>query len=56
MAEEVETIIGIDCQDAVRASAKGGIAIKEILREIVKKVSPAVPKTNAPGAPMQGLI
>eukprot|EP00670_Eutreptiella_braarudii_P000335 CAMPEP_0174292372 /NCGR_PEP_ID=MMETSP0809-20121228/35224_1 /TAXON_ID=73025 ORGANISM="Eutreptiella gymnastica-like, Strain CCMP1594" /NCGR_SAMPLE_ID=MMETSP0809 /ASSEMBLY_ACC=CAM_ASM_000658 /LENGTH=797 /DNA_ID=CAMNT_0015392399 /DNA_START=88 /DNA_END=2481 /DNA_ORIENTATION=+ len=56
VAEEVETIIGLDCQDAVRASAKAGIGITEILEEIVEKVPPPVPKNDAPDAPLRALI
>lgn len=38
VAAEIEEIIGIEAQDAVRASAKSGIGIKETLEEIVKSV------------------
>jgi len=36
--EQIEDITGIDCTDAILASAKEGIRIREILEEIVKKV------------------
>ncbi|TCS39806.1 translation elongation factor 4 [Reinekea marinisedimentorum] len=38
VASEIEEIIGIEAHDAVRASAKSGIGIKETLEEIVKMV------------------
>ena len=36
--QEVEDVIGLDASDAVLASAKNGIGIKEILEQIVQKV------------------
>ncbi len=36
--QEIEDIIGLDASEAVLASAKAGIGIKEILEQIVKKV------------------
>ncbi|WP_256760161.1 translation elongation factor 4 [Cohnella sp. WQ 127256] len=36
--QEVEDVIGLDTSDAVLASAKNGIGIKEILEQIVQKV------------------
>ncbi|NTU42396.1 MAG: elongation factor 4 [Nitrospirales bacterium] len=38
--EQIEEAIGIDCTDAILASAKEGVGIKEILEAIVKKVPP----------------
>jgi GTP-binding protein LepA len=38
--EQIEDAIGIDCSEAVLASAKEGIGTKEILEAIVKKVPP----------------
>jgi len=38
--EEIEEIIGLDTSDAVSASAKDGIGIREILETIVRKVPP----------------
>jgi GTP-binding protein LepA len=38
VAAEIEEIIGIEAQDAVRASAKSGIGIQETLEEIVRAV------------------
>ncbi|MFZ5998389.1 MAG: translation elongation factor 4 [Nitrospirota bacterium] len=42
--EQVEEVIGIDCSEAILASAKEGIGTKEILEAIVKKIPP--PKGN----------
>ncbi|HWR78411.1 MAG TPA: translation elongation factor 4 [Thiobacillus sp.] len=53
VAEEIEDIIGIDAADAVRASAKTGIGILEILEVVVKQV-PA-PRGNG-DAPLKALI
>jgi GTP-binding protein LepA len=52
-AAEVEEVIGIDASQAVRASAKTGLGIDEILEAIVAKVPP--PKGD-PKAPLQALI
>ncbi|MDA9556325.1 translation elongation factor 4 [Vibrio sp.] len=38
VAEEIEDIIGIDAIDAVRASAKTGIGIEDVLEDIVSKI------------------
>jgi GTP-binding protein LepA len=38
--EQIEDAIGIDCSEAILASAKEGIGTKEILEAIVKKVPP----------------
>jgi GTP-binding protein LepA len=51
--EQIEQLIGLDASEAILASAKNGIGIKEILEEIVKKV-PA-PKGD-PNAPLRALI
>lgn len=37
---EVEDVIGLDCSDAVEASAKTGIGIEELLEQIVTKLPP----------------
>jgi len=48
VSEEIEDIVGIDATDAVRASAKTGIGITEILEDVVKKVPPPRGKEDAP--------
>ncbi len=53
VAKEIEEIIGIDASNAVRASAKAGIGITEILEQIVELVPP--PQGN-PDGPLQALI
>ncbi len=50
---EIEEIIGIDAQDAVRVSAKTGENVPELLEAIVERI-PA-PKGD-PAAPLQALI
>jgi GTP-binding protein LepA len=50
---EIEDIIGIPAHDAVRASAKTGVGIADILESIVQRI-PA-PKGDA-GAPLKALI
>ena len=52
-AAEVEDVIGIDASDAVRASAKTGLGIDEILEAVVAKIPPPV---GDPTAPLQALI
>jgi GTP-binding protein LepA len=37
---EVEEVIGLDCSEAISASAKAGIGIREILEAVVKRVPP----------------
>ena len=46
--QEIEEIIGIDAQDAVRASAKTGIGIADILESIVKRIPSPKGDANAP--------
>ncbi len=53
VAKEIEEIIGIDASQAVRASAKAGIGITEILEQIVELV-PA--PQGDPEGPLQALI
>ncbi|MCC6173572.1 MAG: elongation factor 4 [Gammaproteobacteria bacterium] len=50
---EIEEIIGIEAQDAVRVSAKTGENVPELLEEIVRRIPP--PKGD-PAAPLQALI
>ncbi|GJM05752.1 MAG: elongation factor 4 [marine bacterium B5-7] len=50
---EIEEIIGIDAQEALRVSAKSGEGVKELLEELVIKIPP--PKGNTEG-PLKALI
>jgi len=45
--QEIEDVIGLDASEAVLASAKAGIGIKEILEQIVKKVPPPIGDSEA---------
>jgi len=45
---EIEDIIGIDASEAVKASAKAGIGIKEILEAIVKRMPAPVGSADKP--------
>ncbi|MEN9794978.1 MAG: hypothetical protein RJA17_1518, partial [Pseudomonadota bacterium] len=51
--EEIEDVIGLPAQDAIRCSAKTGEGVRDILEMIVAKISP--PKGD-PEAPLQALI
>ncbi|WP_068774331.1 translation elongation factor 4 [Paenibacillus sp. FJAT-26967] len=51
--QEVEDVIGLDASDAVLASAKAGIGIKEILEQVCQKV-PA--PQGDPDEPLKALI
>ncbi|CAH8709073.1 translation elongation factor 4 [Paenibacillus thiaminolyticus] len=51
--QEIEDVIGLDCSNAVLASAKSGIGIREILEQIVREV-PA--PTGDPEEPLKALI
>ncbi|XP_015688460.2 translation factor GUF1 homolog, chloroplastic [Oryza brachyantha] len=53
VAQEIEEIIGMDCSNAIRCSAKEGIGITEILDAIVTKVPP--PQDTAK-SPLRALI
>jgi GTP-binding protein LepA len=52
-AAEIEDVIGIDASGAIRASAKTGLGIDEILEAIVARIPP--PRGD-PDAPLQALI
>jgi len=51
--QEIEDVIGLDASEAVLASAKAGIGIKEILEQVVKQVPPP---TGDPDEPLKALI
>jgi len=51
--EEIEQIIGLDCSNAILASAKEGIGIDEILEAIVQRVPPP---RNTIDDPLRALI
>jgi len=51
--EEIETVVGLDATEALMVSAKQGIGIEDVFREIIKKV-PA-PK-GSPTAPLRALV
>ncbi|BBN18011.1 GTP-binding protein LepA [Marchantia polymorpha subsp. ruderalis] len=53
VAQEIEEIVGLDCTDAIRCSAKAGIGINEILESIIQKIPP--PKDTA-AEPLRALI
>ncbi|SFL33475.1 GTP-binding protein LepA [Paenibacillus sp. 1_12] len=46
--QEIEDVIGLDTSEAVLASAKAGIGIKEILEQVVKKVPAPSGDTDQP--------
>jgi GTP-binding protein LepA len=50
---EIEDVIGIDAQEAVRCSAKTGMGVEDVLESLIQKVPP--PKGDA-SAPLQALI
>ncbi len=51
--KEIEDVVGLDTSEAVMASAKSGIGIKDLLEEIVKKVPAPTGDVNKP---LKGLI
>ncbi|OVA12801.1 Translation elongation factor EFG [Macleaya cordata] len=53
VSQEVEEIIGLDCSNAIRCSAKEGVGITEILNAIVKRIPP--PQDTAKN-PLRALI
>ena len=53
VAEEIETVLAIDATEAIRASAKEGIGVREILEAIVRKVPPP---EGDPAKPFRALV
>ena len=51
--QEIEDIIGIDARDAVRASAKTGLGIDDILEQVIARIPPP---QGDPDAPLKALI
>jgi GTP-binding protein LepA len=51
--EEIEDVIGIDAHDAVRASAKTGEGVPEIIEAVIAKIPPP---TGSAAEPLQALI
>jgi len=54
VVREVEEVIGLDCSDAVLASAKAGIGIHDMLESIVRKVPP--PAEESRSKPLRALV
>ncbi len=51
--QEIEDVIGIDAQDAIRASAKTGEGIDDILEAVIARIPPP---QGDPAAPLKALI
>ena len=51
--EEIEDVIGIDAEDAPQISAKSGLNVEQVLKQIVEKIPSPEGDKNAP---LQGLI
>jgi GTP-binding protein LepA len=52
---EVEDVVGLDCSEAIAASAKEGIGITDILEAVVKRVPPPVSEAGDEG-PLRALV
>ncbi len=46
--EEIEDVIGIDAQNAVRCSAKTGEGVEDVLEAVIAMIPPPAGKTNGP--------
>ncbi|TAF53294.1 MAG: elongation factor 4 [Oscillatoriales cyanobacterium] len=53
VAAEIEEVIGLDCSNAIHASAKAGIGIEDILEALVTRVPPPA---NTIDKPLRALI
>ncbi len=51
--QEIEDVIGLDASEAVKASAKEGIGIEEILEAVVARIPPP---RSVQGAPLKALL
>ena len=51
--KQIDEVLGLDPEEAILASAKEGIGIKEILEAIVKKIPPP---SGSPDKPLKALI
>lgn len=57
VAKEIEDIVGIEAQDAVRCSAKSGIGIQDVLERIIAQIpAPSDVQELDDDAPLQALI
>ena len=48
VATEIEEVVGLDCSDVIKASAKAGIGIEDILESIVNHVPPPEDTVDKP--------
>ena len=48
MKREVEEVVGLDCSNAILASAKQGIGIHELLEAIVERIAPPANRVDCP--------
>jgi GTP-binding protein LepA len=48
VAQEIEEVVGLDCHNIIKASAKAGIGIDEILESIVNQVPPPQDTVDKP--------
>ena len=48
VAQEIEDVIGLDATDAIRASAKQGVGIEEMLEQVVELVPPPSGEIDVP--------
>ena len=45
---QIEQVVGLDCSEAIAASGKTGVGVREILEQIIKKVPAPRGRDNAP--------
>lgn len=51
---EVEEVVGLDCAEAIAASAKTGVGIEEILEAVVTRIPP--PRVSRGDGPLRALV